>query len=131
MSSTESMLSCGRSNQFKVRDLSAFKRALGNFDVSVVEAEEGNNQVSILAHPRPGISFSSDQHHIMEIVVKHLDDTSVVVLMQIGYHSDTFELIGNAIAVNAKGEIRQVDLDYIYRLAQDLNGGDPVARCAD
>jgi hypothetical protein len=125
-------LSCGRSNQFRVKDLSAFKQALTDFDVSVVEDDNDPNLVSILAFPRPGISFTNDQQHVLETVVPHMAGRGVVILMQVGYRSDTLELMGNAVAVNSKGEMRQVDLAYIYQMAKGLVGEDvEVATCAD
>lgn len=132
MSESNPLLSCGRSNLFKVKDLEAFKAAVRDFNVEVVEDENDDRAVSILAHPRNGISFSTDQQHILEVLVEHLTDDSVAILMQIGYRADSLELVGNAVAANSKGQIRQMDLNYIYRMAQDLlDDTSEVTACAD
>ncbi len=132
MSETNQLLSCGRSNQFKVKDLEAFKAAVQPFDVTIVEDEGDDHTVSILANARSGISFTKDQQHILELLVEHLTDDSVAILMQIGYRADSLELVGNAVAANNKGQIRQIDLNYIYRMAQDLlDDTSEVTACAD
>ena len=131
MSETNPLLSCGRSNQFRIRDLTAFKQALSDFNVTIDVSEDDDHLVSLLAHPRKGISFSNEQRHILESVVPHLDGTAVAILMQIGYNQDSLELMGNAVAANAKGQMRQVDLSYIYKMAEELSEGTQVEECAE
>jgi hypothetical protein len=56
---------------------------------------------------------------LIELVAEHLVDGQVAVFMEIGSEKMRY-LGGTAVAVNAAGETKRVDLEDIYTLAREL-----------
>lgn len=124
-----------RSNAFTVRDINALEEDLEGLDVTVIsENPEQPNQVLLLcdetddgAWPSSRYDEKTDDYEdlsIHEIVAKHLAVGHVAVLMEAG-HEKLRYLVGSAVAVNAAGETRRVELNDIYPLAKQL--GEHVA----
>jgi hypothetical protein len=124
-----------RTNYFKVKDPEAFKAEMAKYELEVWPSEPDSSGCD----PREG-SFALGSHDewggwpssvwdeaadedveidLTTLVSKHLAVGEVAIFMEIGAEKLRY-LTGQAIAINAKGEHRTVNLDDIYRLAAEL-----------
>ena len=132
----------GRTNYFAVKDADAFKAEMANYPVEVITDEvDGETLYGLLdANPDGGgwdwsyiAELEDEDGEIVEtdmeidwpeVFARHLVDGHVAILMETGAEKYRY-LIGYALAVNSKGETREVNLSKdIYTLAQEL--GDKV-----
>lgn len=60
-----------------------------------------------------------DYDSLLMLVAGHLVDGEVAVFMEVGFEKMRY-LAGTAVAVNAIGDTRRIDLDEIYDLAKEL-----------
>ena len=117
-----------RSNQFAVKDVEAFKKAVENYNVTV---QVQDNRVTLLSNDESGWAWNDYSNYEDEpiwwdeIFKEHLQDDWVVIVMEVGYEKLRY-FGGFACAWNNKGEHRRVSIDNIFDLAKDLgsNGVD-------
>jgi hypothetical protein len=116
-----------RTSYFQVKDRAAFAAAMARLEVEVVISDEHPEQVALLSNEESGWPtdyWDEDgdtevEVDLVSLVSEHLADGWVAVFMEVG-HQKLRYLFGNAVAINASGETRQVDLTDIYRLAAQL-----------
>lgn len=72
---------------------------------------------------QPESPLPSAHESLHALVAEHIVDGAVAILMEIGGEPWTYQG-GRAVAVNAAGETRCVDLNHIYRLAYEIAGDD-------
>lgn len=118
-----------RTNYFQVKDIDAFKNELEMFKaLEVIPSEQdGKTYVCLLNKNENGFPFEVYDDTLEDYVeinwegifADHLQDDSVAIIM--GSGSENLRYInGYAIAFNNKGETKQVYLDDIYKLAEEL-----------
>jgi hypothetical protein len=116
-----------RSNYFRVKDEQAFRDAVKNLDIEIVE-ENGAGRFALLANGDkgdwPSCRYDEDTDDyvdidIVDLIAEHLADGEVAVLMECGAEKLRY-LTGWAIALNNKGEHRRVGLEDIYEQAREL-----------
>lgn len=122
-----------RTNYFRVKDVAAFEAAFANYDVEVIEDNEG----------RVGLIGSSEGYwpdqvvtdegeltdvdfDITEAVVEHLLDNEVAVFVGAGAEKARY-VTGYATAINAAGERLGISIDDIYGLVKQQWGVTPTA----
>jgi hypothetical protein len=116
-----------RTSYFEVRDLEAFQAAVEPLEVEVVVEDGHPERVALLSNDDGGwpdqywneAEETDVEIDLVSLVADHLADGWVAVFMEVG-HEKLRYLFGNAVAVNASGETRQVNLTGIYRLAAQL-----------
>jgi len=123
-----------RSNYFKVKDADAFKAWCLR---SSLEVLEGNENLYAIASADPdggGWPCQRDdepgneleEFDLVDELAGHLAGNCVAILMESGAEKLRY-VIGVAIAVNAKGESIQIELEDIYDRAAGL--GEVLTRC--
>lgn len=119
---------CGtsRSNYFKVKDEVAFKAWAESCYLTVYEDSDG----AFMIHPEgedgwPSRTSEDSYLDLFAELPAHLAENQVAVLMEVGAEKLRY-VTGNAVAVSWTGEVVQVNLEDIYKLAQDEFGGDAV-----
>lgn len=136
-----------RTNYFRVKDLDALRAELksyglepGGWDSSrdgmILDAEPTNKPEGAIAFFCNGTWPSLDEdstadrlvddadaelpdagdERLLELIGRHLVDTDVAVFLEIGNEKMRY-LGGSATAINARGEVRTVNLESIYSLA--------------
>jgi hypothetical protein len=132
----------GRTNYFAVKDADAFKAEMAQYPVEVITSEkDGETLYGLLDADENGSGWpyayiteleDEDGEPVetdMEIdwvavFARHLVDGWVAVMTETGAEKYRY-MIGYALAVNSKGESREVNLSKdIYTLAQEL--GDKI-----
>lgn len=137
----------GRTNDFRVKSVDALRSDLSDFGITTSAADEigfgsdfvirenADGTIHLLSS---GVWPRFDEDNIAErldlddeedvptkyeslvhLVGAHLVDDEVAVFIEIGQEGFRY-LAGSATAINAKGEIRAVDLEDIYGLAKQL-----------
>ncbi|ROR76056.1 hypothetical protein SAMN06295974_3796 [Plantibacter flavus] len=67
-----------------------------------------------------------DQHQtLVELIASHLEAGQVAIFLEVGHEKMRF-LSGSAVAVNASGETRSIELEDIYGLASELTSPEQV-----
>ena len=121
-----------RSNYFKVKDEAAFRQWAESRELEVWEKDESKGQYFAIHSAdvdQKGwcrLAYDEKMDNYTEVdfaqeLSTHLQEGSVAVLMEIGSESLRY-LIGEAIAVNSKGETETVDIRDIYQVAEHLGG---------
>jgi hypothetical protein len=122
--------SSARTNYFRVKDVDAFNKWIKQFSGLETIVQERQGTVGILFDDgvptyRWGtiegdeIDFNEVEIDFMEELALHLADEEVAVLQEVGAENLRF-VNGYAIAVNNKGERRDISLENIYDLAKEL-----------
>jgi len=122
--------SSARTNYFRVKDVNAFNKWIKQFSGLETIVQERQGTVGILFDDgvptyRWGtiegdeIDFNEVEIDFMEELALHLADEEVAVLQEVGAENLRF-VNGYAIAVNNKGERRDISLENIYDLAKEL-----------
>jgi len=116
-----------RTNYFKVKDPNAFSEAL--LDVPDIMFEESDGAFMIWGNNPDGAGWPTmifndetndwDDFDLPLFVADYLADDSVAIFMEVGYEKIRY-LVGYAIAVNSKGETRDVSIHDIYEKAVEL-----------
>lgn len=123
-----------RSNYFRVKDEQAFRDALAPYEVEIVKRNAV--EYALLANGGDCNGWPSwsvnEQDEDVEIdfpalVAEHLADGEVAIFMEAGAEKLRY-IVGQAIAINANGETRVVDLTDIYNLAAELGSRITPAR---
>lgn len=121
----------GRTNYFEVKDLEAFVAEVSA--IPNIEAYGEGNRFCLLSNSEDGFVWSSYDEETEEdtevdwadIFTRHLADGSVAIVMEIGNEKLRY-LSGVAVAYNNKGESRDISLENIYTLAEEL--GENITR---
>lgn len=115
-----------RSNYFLVKDREAFDRALEPFDIDICEraSDERICLLVTISSGWPNYLYDEESDDdididIAELVAPHLAGDDVALFVEAGAEKLRY-VNGWAIAVNGKGERREVHLSDIYDLAKEL-----------
>jgi hypothetical protein len=116
-----------RTNYFAVKNAMAFLEELENIPDLETAGNSDPNAVCLLSESESGWVWSYYDEESGEdievdwegIFTRHLADNSVAIIMEIGNEKLRY-LSGIAVAYNNKGETREVSLDNIYTLAEEL-----------
>jgi hypothetical protein len=121
--------SSARTNYFRVKDVNAFNKWIKQFSGLETIVQERQGTVGILFDDGvptyrwgtiEGDEIDSEvEIDFMEELALHLADEEVAVLQEVGAENLRF-VNGYAIAVNNKGERRDISLENIYDLAKEL-----------
>lgn len=129
----------GRTNYFAVKDAEAFKDEMANYPVEVIttEGENGVTLYGLLDSNSDGggwdwsyvAELEDEDGEIVEtdleidwveVFARHLVDGWVAILMETGAEKYRY-LSGYALAVNSKGESREINLSRdIDKLAREI-----------
>lgn len=115
-----------RSNYFRVKDRNTFAAMVANFEVDLIEDEDG--RVGFISNDYYGsipVTFSEEdeQVSILDLIAPHLAENEVCVVMEAGAEKARY-ITGLAIAIAWTGETTTIDLSDIYNQAQEAFGGD-------
>jgi len=118
-----------RTNYFRVKDVDALKETLAPFGESLeIEVGEKFPNAIYLAWegdggwPRYYWDVEAElvvDAWLPQVVAPHVEDEQVAIFLEVGYEKLRY-LVGYAVAINNKGETREVGLDDIYELAGEL-----------
>lgn len=125
-----------RSNEFRVKDIEAFKQAVSDYSIGVWVDDPATGLVSIYSKDLDGAGWPSwiyvelpddapddaeDMGYVdlATIIAPHLAGGSVAIFFETGAEKLRY-LIGTALAVNAAGETRFISLDQMFNLAKEL-----------
>ena len=124
--------SSARTNYFRVKDVDAFNKWIKQFSGLETIVHETEGTIGVLFEdgvPRLRLEtekFADGSEHdvdvevdFMEELALHLADNEVAILQEAGAEKLRY-INGYAIAVNNKGERRQISIDKIYDLAKEL-----------
>jgi len=124
--------SSARTNYFRVKDVDAFNKWIKQFSGLETIVQERQGTVGILFDDGvPNCRWETEkfddgsEHDVdvevdfMEELALHLADNEVAILQEAGAEKLRY-INGYAIAVNNKGERRQISIDNIYDLAKEL-----------
>jgi hypothetical protein len=122
-----------RTNYFAVKDAQAFLAEIENIPDLQLDGNSDPQSVCILSESESGWVWSYYDEETGEdtevdwegIFTRCLADGSVAIIMEIGNEKLRY-LSGIAVAYNNKGETRDVSLDNIYTLAEEL--GENITR---
>lgn len=119
-----------RSNYFKVKDVDKFKEFLNSmYDMEYIE--DLNGRVGFLVTGEGGSipceiwDEEADEYVELDfdkLLAQHLQDDQVAIYQEVGAEKLRY-LVGYSIAVNSKGETAMVNINDIYRIAQEELGG--------
>ncbi len=121
-----------RSNYFKVKDKKEFKVFCDNWNVELIDNQ--NEEVGFLSNDSfghlPECRYDAHGNEIesgfIEALSKHLMDGQVAICMEAGAEKLRY-ITGYAIAINNKGQYREINLDDIYKKAEKL--GNNLTEC--
>jgi hypothetical protein len=115
-----------RTNYFKVKDDEAFENAMS--EIPGVEVTTDAAGYGLLGDDPdgagwPGWYMDDDDNEIevdiYQAVAEHLVDGEVAIFMESGAEKLRY-IVGFAVAVNNKGEIKALGLNDIYKMAKEL-----------
>ena len=110
-----------RSNYFKVKDAAAFEAKMAALGVGVVTSQDG--ALAVLGSDEgywPSCDPNTDEDiEFIELVAGYLADDEVAIFITSGAEKLRY-ISGYATAVNNKLETRDVNLNDIYKLAEEL-----------
>jgi hypothetical protein len=124
-----------RSNYFRVKDISKFEEFCDSLNLTVIKDKNESNLVGFLVEDNDGslpsyiYNEETDEYEdidLAEELASHLEEDEVAIFMEVGAEKLRY-LVGVAIAVNSKGEIKQVNLGEIYKLADTLGKNITIA----
>ena len=125
-----------RSNEFRVKDIDAFKKAAAEINVGVWVDDPAAGLVSAYSEDPDGAGWPSwvyrelpedapdDVDEYVEVdlaafVAPHLADGSVAIFFEAGAEKLRY-VVGTALAVNAAGETRSLSLDQMFETAKEI-----------
>ena len=124
--------STARTNYFRVKDVDAFNKWIEQFSGLETIVHETQGTIGILFED--GVpncrweteKFADGSEHDVDVEVDfmeelglHLADEEVAVLQEVGNENLRY-VSGYSIAVNNKGERREISINHIYNLAKEL-----------
>jgi hypothetical protein len=124
--------SSARTNYFRVKEVDAFNKWIKQFSGLETIVHETEGTIGVLFEDGvPNCRWETEkfadgsEHDVdvevdfMEELALHLADNEVAILQEAGAEKLRY-INGYAIAVNNKGERRQISIDKIYDLAKEL-----------
>lgn len=111
-----------RSSYFKVNNASEFAALMGAVGVKVTTdpAYEGCVSISVQDGVWPNMHpGTGEKVDLVDLVSEHLVKGQVAILFRTSFN-DYDSIDASAVAVNAQGKRRDVRLDHIFDLAQEL-----------
>lgn len=112
-----------RSNYFAVKDVARFQAFCHAFQLELVTTTENSQTLYGFLNERnegglPVTRYNEatddwEEADLMGELATHLVDGYVAIVMEVGFEKMRY-LIGMGYAVNARGEMMEVDLDEIY-----------------
>mgnify|MGYP000564594834 CR=1 FL=1 len=126
-----------RSNYFTVKNLPAFTAWCSTLGIEVSPSSDQNagHVAMFFLDGIPSSSYNEDTQDLEDLdfygdLASHLIAGQVAVIMEIGHEKMRY-LVGHAVAVNAAGERREITLNAIYALAQELAPDGMDISCAE
>lgn len=124
-----------RSNYFQVTDRDAFTAALQPYDVKITTSTSDPDRIALICEAEGGwpawaIDDETDEDLELDLpalLAAHLVDGDVAVLMEAGAEKSRY-VVGVAVAVNNRGDVKTIELEDIYALAAGL--GTTVTRAS-
>lgn len=119
-----------RSNYFRVKDEPAFKEWARKRFLEVFQNRRNSGLWGIMPDPKkndfgtwpnydPDAPAGQEEFDLVEELSKHLADGCVAILISSGHQKSAY-IGGEAVAINSRGETREVRLDNIHDLASQL-----------
>jgi hypothetical protein len=120
-----------RTNYFRVKDVDVFRESMNTCSLTVRQSEDG--RVCVLAEDTDcGLwptsiydeTLDDDVHvDVASLIAGHLERGQVCIIQEISYER-LRSLTGWAMAINADGEERFIELSSIMSLAKELTDAD-------
>lgn len=127
-----------RSNYFAVKDVAQFQQFCDEFQLEMItKTTDDETLYGFLDQSNEGGIPTTRYHEatqdweeadLLSMLATHLVDDYVAIVMEVGFEKMRY-LVGEAHAVNAKGEIISVELDEIYERSASL--GRKGTSCAE
>ena len=126
-----------RSNYFKVKSKENFKKFLDSmYDMEYIEDREGRVGFLVIGEggsiPCEIWDEENDEYthdfDFAKLLAQHLQDDQVAIYQEVGAEKLRY-LVGYSVAVNSKGETAMVNINDIYRIAQEELGGENITVC--
>lgn len=123
----------GRTNYFRVKDAGKFKNFVDQFDGAVLIEKDGcygfYNNTELGEQPSRWTALDqygdftdeSDEIFILDEIHKHLAEDDVVIYQESGSVRARY-VTGMSLAINSKGESIRIDIDDIFKVAEDKFG---------
>jgi hypothetical protein len=109
-----------------VKDEKAFRGWAGNYELEIIEGQGGfgfiGNDADGAGWPTNVYNEKTEDWDDVDFfgeVSKHLAEDAVAIFMEAGAEKARY-IIGYAVAINAKGERKEVCINDIYGLAKQL-----------
>lgn len=127
--------SSSRSNYFRVKDKEKFKDFLDSTrSLSFIEDKEG--RAGFLVEGEEGLPYyiyneetgEESELDLAQELSQHLIDGEVAIYQEVGAEKLRY-LVGYSVAVNSKGETITVNINDIYKIAQEELGGEDITTC--
>jgi len=123
-----------RSNYFKVKDKEKFEDFCNRLNVEMIEREDQVGFICTLDPDCGSLPWSIydetlDDHveyDLLQGISEHLQEGEVAVLQEAGHEKFRY-VTGVAFAVNWKGEVAYVNINDIYKKAQEELGGEHIS----
>ncbi len=117
---------CGeaRTNYFRVKDLKKFEADLERIPgIDLVQRGVHFAIICTTGEGLPTLDHDDNEIDLPALIAPHLDNDSVAVLIEVGSERVRY-LHGYAVAIHPNGETLNINLNDIYREAQEAFGGD-------
>jgi len=125
-----------RSNYFKVKDNEKFKDFIESME-GLEFIYDNVGRVGFLVDSESGSipceRYDEENDEYVDIdfdqeLAQHLQDDQVAIYQEVGAEKLRY-LVGYSVAVNSKGEVATVNINDIYRIAQEELGGQDITTC--
>ena len=127
-----------RSNYFAVKDVAQFQSFCDEFQLELITKRDASeplygflnqgNEGGLPTARYDEVTQDWEDADLLRTLATHLVEDYVAIVMEVGFEKMRY-LVGEAHAVNAKGEIINVELDEIYGRAASL--GRKGTSCAE
>lgn len=127
-----------RSNYFAVKDVAQFQQFCDEFQLEMITKTDAaqtlygflnqGNEGGLPTSRYDEATQDWEDADLLSMLATHLAEDYVAIVMEVGFEKMRY-LVGEAHAVNAKGDIISVELDEIYERAASL--GQKGTRCAE
>lgn len=125
-----------RSNYFKVKNKENFEEFIDSIE-GLELINDNENRVGFLVVNESGSipceRYNEENDEYVDIdfnqeLAQHLQDGEVAIYQEVGAEKLRY-LVGYSVAVNSKGEVATVNINDIYRIAQEELGGQDITTC--
>ncbi|MBL8206012.1 MAG: hypothetical protein JNM09_17380 [Blastocatellia bacterium] len=127
-----------RSNYFAVKDVAQFRQFCDEFQLEMITQTDADQTLYGILDQGNESGIPTSCYHeatqdwedtdFLSALATHLVEDYVAIVMEVGFEKMRY-LVGEAHAVNAKGEIISVELDEIYERSASL--GRKRTSCAE